>query len=52
MNIYLFAIDNRGVYQLSSYARRVTGSGMDLEFSVIRDGEALRTVTGRLVKHQ
>ncbi len=52
LNIYLFAIDNRGVYQLSSYARRVTGSGMDLEFSVIRDGESLRTVTGRLVKHQ
>lgn len=52
LTIYLLAIDNRGVYQLSSYARTVTGSGMDLEFSAIRDGEALRTVTGRLVKHQ
>ncbi len=52
LSIYLFAIDNRGIYQLSSYARRITGSGMDLEFSVIRDGESLRTVTGRLVKHQ
>lgn len=50
--VYLFAIDNEGVYQLSRYARTVTGSGMDLEFSAIRDGEALRTVTGRLVKHR
>ena len=52
LHIYMLAIDNSGVYQLSSYARTVTGSGMDLEFSAIRDGEALRSVTGRLVKHQ
>ena len=50
--IYIFAIDAKGVYQLSSYKRTNTGSGMDLEFSAIRDGESLRTVTGRLVKHQ
>lgn len=50
--LYIFVLDDKGIYQLSSYTRTLTGSGMDLEFSAIRDGESLRTVTGRLIKHR
>jgi len=50
--VYLLMMDEKGVYELARYDRTVTGSGMDLAFSVIRDGEQLRSVTGRLVKHE
>ena len=52
LTVNIFDLNEKGGYQLSTYVRTITGSGMDLEFSVIRDGDTLRTVTGRLVKHR
>jgi hypothetical protein len=48
--LYFLNVTNTGVYELSRYARTLTGSGMDLEFTLIIDGEPVRTVRGKLVK--
>ncbi len=51
LTIYIFDVDARGLYELSSYARTLSGSGMDLAFKLIKDGEPVRVVKGKLVKH-
>ena len=48
--LYFLDITNTGTYELSRYARTLSGSGMDLEFTLIIDGEPVRTVRGKLVK--
>jgi hypothetical protein len=48
--LYFLDITRTGVYELSRYQRTLTGSGMDLEFTLIIDGEPVRTVRGKLVK--
>ena len=48
--IYVLTISEAGVYEMQSYARTLTGSGMDLEFTRVRDGEPVRRVRAKLIK--
>ena len=50
LSIYQMALNDRGGYELTSYDRTLTGVGMEFEFRRLRDGEPVRTVSGRLVK--
>ena len=50
LSVYELALNEQGGYELTSYDRTLTGTGMELVFQRLRDGEAVRTVTGRLVK--
>jgi len=50
LTVYVLRIGANGSYNLQSYARTISGSGMDLSFTRIRDGEPLRSVTGKLIK--
>ena len=43
-------IDKDGAYQLQRYERKLVGTGMELTFTRLKDGEQVRTVKGRLVK--
>lgn len=50
LTVYVLVIKDNGKYTLQSYARTVSGSGMDLKFTRIKDGAATRSVTGKLIK--
>ena len=52
LTVYLMEIDTAGTYSLARYARTLSGAGMDLEFTSLRDGEPTRTVRGKLVRHR
>ncbi len=48
--VYLMVIDDDGAYQIQRYERKLSGTGMELTFTRLKDGEKIRTVTGRLIK--
>ncbi len=48
--VYQMVIGGDGAYQLQRYVRTLSGLGMQLTFTRIKDGERVRTVKGRLVK--
>lgn len=48
--IYLMVIGKDGAYQIQRYERALSGLGMQLTFTRVRDGEQVRTAKGRLVK--
>ena len=48
--VYLMVIDKEGAYQLQRYERKLVGTGMELTFTRLKDGEKIRTVKGRLIK--
>ncbi len=50
LSVNVFVIREDGGYEVQSYDRTLTGGGMQLEFTRIRDGEAVRSVEGQLVK--
>ena len=50
LTIYIMTISENGKYNLQSYARTISGRGMDLEFTRIKDGETTRSVKAKLVK--
>ncbi|MHA1566739.1 MAG: hypothetical protein ACTSX7_15620 [Alphaproteobacteria bacterium] len=50
LTIHVIAMAEDGGYQVQTYDRTLTGNGMELKFISIRDGEAVRQVTARLVK--
>lgn len=50
LTVYALLIGENGAYQLASWARSLNGGGMDLTFRRLSDGEAVRTVRGKLVK--
>lgn len=50
LTVYVLVISAGGKYNLQSYARTISGSGMDLKFVRIKDGERSRAVRGKLVK--
>ena len=50
MSVFLMTVDEDGIYELQEYNRKLTGAGMDLVFRSWRDGDRLRTVSGKLVK--
>ena len=52
LTLYVMAINENGSYAISRYARTLSGTGMDLEFTAIRDGEPARVVRGKLVRNR
>jgi len=50
LTTYTFVIEENGVYGLSTYARTVSGGGMDLLFTSVHDGQPIRSVKAKLVK--
>lgn len=50
LTVFLMTIDPKGDYELQQYDRTLTGTGMKLVFRSTRNGENVRTVTGRLVR--
>ncbi len=50
LTVYALLVGESGAYQLTSWARTLNGNGMDLTFRRLSDGEAVRTVRGKLVK--
>jgi hypothetical protein len=48
--VYLMIVDDDGAYQIQRYERKLSGTGMELTFTRLKDGEKIRTVTGRLIK--
>lgn len=48
--VYLMTVDKKGVYSVQSYARTLTGEGMELVFRRITDGQSTREVRAKLVK--
>jgi len=51
LTTYTIRVLEDGSYSMASYARTVGVGGMDLAFKSIRDGETVRTVKAKLVKH-
>lgn len=50
LTVHSLVIDETGSYTMHSYDRTLTGLGMELRFTRVRDGEPTKTVTGKLVK--
>ena len=50
MTVYILNITAEGSYEMQSYARTLSGQGMELVFSRIRDGEPVRAARAKLVK--
>ena len=50
LSVYQLTLNEQGGYELTSYDRTLSGTGMELTFQRLRDGEPVRTVTGRLIK--
>jgi hypothetical protein len=48
--MYALFVTETGGYEIQTYERTLVAAGMDLRYSRVRDGEALRTVTGKLKK--
>jgi hypothetical protein len=46
--MYALLVTEEGGYEMQTYERTLTADGMNLRYSRIRDGEVLRTVTGKL----
>ena len=52
LHIYLLSINPKGIYSMQTYARTLTPMGMDFVFTRLRDGEPVRSIKGKLVKHK
>ncbi|MDJ0948956.1 MAG: hypothetical protein QNJ94_08540 [Alphaproteobacteria bacterium] len=50
LTVHVLVISPEGKYNLQSYARTISGTGMDLYFQRIKDGGESRAVRGKLVK--
>jgi len=50
LTVFIMTISNSGAYNMQSYARTLSGYGMELVFSRIRDGEPVRTARAKLTK--
>ena len=48
--MYALFVTDTGGYEMQTYERTLVPGGMDLRYSRVRDGEVLRTVTGKLKK--
>jgi hypothetical protein len=47
---YALFVTESGGYEMQTYEYTLTPTGLDLRYSRVRDGEVLRTVTGKLKK--
>lgn len=50
LTVFIMTISESGAYNMQSYARTLSGYGMDLVFSRIRDGEPVRSARAKLTK--
>lgn len=50
LTVYLMTVSQDGIYELQQYDRTLSGTGMTLLFRSWRDGDRLRSVSGKLVK--
>ncbi len=50
LTIYELNVLEDGRYDMQTYARTLTGEGMELDYTRVQDGEPVRGVKGRLVK--
>ncbi len=50
LTVFLMTVSKEGVYELQQYDRTLSGTGMTLLFRSWRDGDRLRSVSGRLIK--
>ena len=48
--MYALFVTDSGGYEMQTYERTLVPGGMELRYSRVRDGEILRTVTGKLKK--
>jgi hypothetical protein len=51
LSIHLFTVLPDGRHEIQTYARTVSGNGMDLVYTRVVDGERVRRVRGKLVKN-
>ncbi len=49
--MHMLQINEDGSYDFETYSRTLSGSGMDLVYSRVRDGEQYRSVKGKLIKN-
>jgi hypothetical protein len=50
LTVYQMVVGADGRYELQRYRRTLSGAGMQLSYTRLRDGEQVRTVRGQLVK--
>jgi hypothetical protein len=50
LTVHSLVIADDGSYEIHTYDRTLGGTGMDLRFTRVRDGETTRSVTGKLTK--
>lgn len=50
LTIYAMTVAGDGTYEVQRYDRTLTGAGMDLTFTHLKDGERARRVKGKLSK--
>jgi len=50
LTLYQMTVLPSGTYEIEQYDRTLSGTGMDLKFTRLRDREPVRTVTGKLIK--
>ena len=50
LSVHQMALNDGGGFELTTYDRTITSLGMDLDFRRLRDGQEVRSVTGRLIK--
>ncbi len=50
LTVYSLLVHEDGSYEIQAYARTLSAMGMELHFTRVRDGELVRSVTGKLVK--
>lgn len=50
LTIHALTITDEGGYEIQRYDRTLIPGGMDLKYSRVRDGQVLRTITGKLKK--
>lgn len=50
LSVHQMTLNDGGGFDLSTYNRTLTSLGMELDFQRLRDGEQIRSVTGRLIK--
>lgn len=50
LTVHAMMVTDDGGYEMQVYDRTLTGDGMDLKFSRVRDGKILKQITGSLLK--
>ena len=50
LSVHVMVVRDDGGYEVQSYDRTLSGTGMELNFVRVRNGEAVRAVEARLIK--